>query len=260
MPEDIRLPTNMMTHPKFRKLKRQLGAEGCLAWIALLCWIAENKPDGNLSGLSSEDLEMVVDWAGSKSLVKALAELKLLDGKPGSFRAHQWKEHQPYVTGRPERIAKARKAANAMWDRKRRNREAQPRTEKQGQTLSEFMPVACSEHAARTQDACTGNPRSTAPSPPFTSTPLTAQKQIVAAAFQAIGHEEPFGQARFQEKWIRNFKERAPDEWLTIVMERTIQECQAEKIRVPKPFYTAKRSAEDRDDVEFKNAHRRTPL
>src|SRR5713226_5868950 len=249
MPDDIRLQTTILRHYKFRKLRQQLGDEGFIGWLSFTFWVADNRPDGDLTGLVEADIEMIAEWRGKAgSLASVLLSLRLLDGEAGRFQVHEWAEHQPYIADRPERIAKARRAARVRWKRPRPMRG------------TEFMLLASSEHTTGIPDACAEQGNSTAPAPPFTSIPLTSQKQVAAAAFEAIGHEEPFGQVRFQEKWIRNFESRAPGEWLTIVMERTIQECQNEKIPVPKPFFSAKRGVEGRDDVEFKNAHRGTPL
>jgi hypothetical protein len=84
------------------------------------------------------------------------------------------------------------------------------------------------------------------------------EERISAAAYLAIGFEKPFGQPKFQNIWIRKFKERG--EWLTATMEETIQECQQKNIGIPPQFYDSKRDVETRENAEFYKKYRRAPL
>jgi hypothetical protein len=82
------------------------------------------------------------------------------------------------------------------------------------------------------------------------------QRKIAAAAFAAIGFDlGPFGQPAFQEVWTRRFKGKTGD-WLTQVMEETIQECQQRSIGVPPQFYTAKHSIEQEENTQFNHKHK----
>lgn len=115
MAEDIRILTTMAHHPKLQRLNRKLGGNGCWHFIKLLLWVADNKPDGNLEGVSDEDLELATGWSGPVSLIVSLREFHLLDGGPGSSAVHDWDVHQPWVVTRAERVKIARAAASARW-------------------------------------------------------------------------------------------------------------------------------------------------
>jgi hypothetical protein len=45
---DIRLDASFLWHPKIIKLRRRLGGDGFLAWIALLAFCAQYHTDGRL--------------------------------------------------------------------------------------------------------------------------------------------------------------------------------------------------------------------
>ncbi len=114
--DDIRISTALPHHPKMKRLEQKLGAAGFSAFVKLLCWVGDNRPDGNLRGLNDEDLELAVNWIGSKSLVKVLVDVGFIDGKVKRRLIHDWTTHQPYVATRPQRIEKARAAAIARWE------------------------------------------------------------------------------------------------------------------------------------------------
>jgi hypothetical protein len=71
-----------------------------------------------------------------------------------------------------------------------------------------------------------------------------------AAAFSSIGFDNPFGQPDFQDVWLRRFTSRN-GEYLTAVMESTIQECYQKKIGIPPQFFEAKHDVEKREQIEF---------
>jgi hypothetical protein len=71
-----------------------------------------------------------------------------------------------------------------------------------------------------------------------------------AAAFSSIGFDNPFGHPDFQAVWLRRFASRN-GEYLTAVMESTIQECYREKIGIPPQFFEAKHDVEKREQIEF---------
>jgi hypothetical protein len=85
-------------------------------------------------------------------------------------------------------------------------------------------------------------------------------EEETAAAFTAIGFDlGPFGQTAFQKVWVRKHRHHT-GEWLTAVMEETIQECQREGIGIPPPFYSAKHRIEAEENAQFAAKYRRTPL
>jgi hypothetical protein len=109
MTVDARINVELRSHPKTKKLRRLLGAEGVLSLIWLIAWTAANHPDGDLAGMTGEDIELAIDWPGDPgALITALTAVRFLDGEEGSFRMHDWDEHNPWAAGSPARALKAR--------------------------------------------------------------------------------------------------------------------------------------------------------
>ena len=106
---DARLSINLPSHPKTKKLIRRLGDGAAWKLVCLFLWVAGNRPDGDLSGLTSEDIELCVDWAGEPdAFVKALSAVGFLDGEEGAYTIHDWTEHNAWAAGSDLRSAKAR--------------------------------------------------------------------------------------------------------------------------------------------------------
>jgi hypothetical protein len=116
MADDARLSTALPRHPKTVKLKRRLAGDGCWSLVCLFLWVADNRCDGNLDGLSTEDIEIASDWSGEPSVfVAALSEVGFLDGDEGKFSIHDWAEHNPYAASKGMRVEAARNAARKRW-------------------------------------------------------------------------------------------------------------------------------------------------
>jgi hypothetical protein len=116
MADDARISTALPRHPKTVKLQRRLGPAGCWSLVCLLLWVADNRSNGDLSGLTAEDIEIAAGWSGTEgALVRTLAEVKFLDGEEGSYTIHDWPEHNPYVASRQQRVEAARAAVQARW-------------------------------------------------------------------------------------------------------------------------------------------------
>ncbi|MEB3098818.1 hypothetical protein VCS63_23480 [Achromobacter sp. D10] len=112
MATDARLAVGLATHPKTKKLVRRLGGEGAWRLVCLFLWCAANRPNGNLAGLSDEDIELAVDWTGGEGeLVATLCDVGFLDGDEFRRTLHDWEEHNPWVAGSEARSDKARWAA-----------------------------------------------------------------------------------------------------------------------------------------------------
>lgn len=106
---DTRISTAFPSHPKTKKLLRRLGPSGAWALVCLFLWVASNRSDGDLSGMSDEDIELAVNWGGAEgALVSELANLRFLDGEAGARVIHDWAEHNPWAVGAGMRSAKAR--------------------------------------------------------------------------------------------------------------------------------------------------------
>lgn len=119
MNTDIRLSTEFFRHPKTLKLKRRLGLEGIISLQQLWVWVAQNRPDGNLTGLDSEDIVLAACWEGEEvAFVQTLIDLRWLDVLgDGSLCLHNWRTRQEYASKSEERKEKARKAADARWSK-----------------------------------------------------------------------------------------------------------------------------------------------
>lgn len=109
---DARLSVLLPSHPKTKKLIRRLGKAGAWDLVRLFLWVASNRSDGDLSGLSDEDLELSIDFDGEEgSFISALVEVGFIDGDAGARKVHDWQEHNPWAAGADARSEKSRWAA-----------------------------------------------------------------------------------------------------------------------------------------------------
>lgn len=109
MVADARISTGLPGHPKTKKLIKRLGSGAAWNLVCLFLWAADNRSDGDLSGLSDEDIELCVDWSGQDgAFVGALRDVGFVDGAEGELQIHDWMEHNPWAAGAEMRSAKAR--------------------------------------------------------------------------------------------------------------------------------------------------------
>ena len=112
MATDARISTALPSHHKTKKLSRRLGAAGPLGCIYLFLWVATHRSDGDLTGMTDEDIELAIDWTGDDgAFVAAMMDVGFLDGEPGARRVHDWAEHNPWAAGAEARSEKSRWAA-----------------------------------------------------------------------------------------------------------------------------------------------------
>lgn len=107
---DARISTALPSHPKTKKLMRRLGG-ACGGWylVRLFLWVAENRSNGDLSGMTDEDIELAVDFDGEEgALISALCDVGFIDGEQGERVIHDWEEHNPWAAGADARSLKAR--------------------------------------------------------------------------------------------------------------------------------------------------------
>lgn len=159
MNHDARISTSLAEHPKTVKLKRRLGGEACWSLVCLFLWAARNKPDGDLSGMPVEDIEIAAKWDGEAGkLYDALVSVRFLDESEDGRRVviHDWREHNPWAAGAKDRADKAKKAASARWD-------------------ATSMQGACGEHATSTIEQCPTTTTSPSPSPSQDQEPASPQ-------------------------------------------------------------------------------------
>ncbi|MAH47517.1 hypothetical protein CMI37_16980 [Candidatus Pacearchaeota archaeon] len=93
MPE-LMLCTSSRIHPKIRRLKNKLGAEGVLALYNLWCFCKEYRKDGHLTGMEDQDISEAADYEGdNETFVQVLVDLRLLDANGGVFAVHGWNKY-----------------------------------------------------------------------------------------------------------------------------------------------------------------------
>jgi len=106
---DARIAVGLPQHPKTKKLVKRLGQAAAWNLVCLILWAASNRSDGDLTGMSVEDIELAADWIGEDgAFVRALVDVKFLDDDDDGFVLHDWHEHNPWAAGAEMRSAKAR--------------------------------------------------------------------------------------------------------------------------------------------------------
>lgn len=106
---DIRVLVSLPDHPKTKRLIRRLGPGAGWFLIRLWLWARDNRPSGDLTGMTSEDIELAIDWNGENdAFVATLADVRLLEGEEGAYRLHDWADHNPWSTGSEMRSLKAK--------------------------------------------------------------------------------------------------------------------------------------------------------
>lgn len=168
---DARISTAFPQHHKTKKLARRLGAEGPLGCMYLFLWAAANRSDGNLFGMSDEDVELAIDWCGSTgAFVKAMVEVGFLDGDEGARTIHDWAEHNPWAAGAEARSEKARWAALCMRHGRSEAARQMPgyaeRLRQGGEERARSERGADCEQAGPEPSAQSGSAPSPLPSPP----------------------------------------------------------------------------------------------
>ena len=118
MNKDIRLLLDFKTHRKRKKLQNKLGAEGVLSLINLWLSVAEQRPDGILTGYDESDIEIDADWEGKPGeFVSELLEIGFLIKEDSVFKIYGWQEKQEWVCDSINRSGKARFSKLASMDK-----------------------------------------------------------------------------------------------------------------------------------------------
>ena len=98
MNSDFRVSVDFFAHHKTKKLKKRLGYEGVVALLQLWAYAARLRPDGDLSGMEEEDIELAADWCGEEgTLVPTLKSVGFLDEDEGGLRLHDWQENNAWA-------------------------------------------------------------------------------------------------------------------------------------------------------------------
>jgi hypothetical protein len=115
MREDFLVEASMVSNPKVLRLERRMG-DAAIAWlIKFWCFVRHHRSDGNLTGLSDEDIESSVGWGGPGSLLAILREFHFVDGPEGSSWAHDWFDRQPWAATEEFRSSAGKAGAAARW-------------------------------------------------------------------------------------------------------------------------------------------------
>jgi hypothetical protein len=119
--EDYRVRVGWRGHWKRELVHATCGADGVLAVSDLWEFCAQNKPDGDLSGMTDRQIAAAAGYRGDYGAwVDALCEAVLLEGEPGDRRVHDWRDHQPYAASAPARSKGAKAANHAKMVQKKR--------------------------------------------------------------------------------------------------------------------------------------------
>lgn len=129
MNKDIRLSVDFWSHPKTIKTAKKLGLDGIRSLQILWCWVAKNRPDGILTNMDSEDIEIASDWRGEENVffnaclgvwIDECSEHASSNASSNAqnnrvYKIHGWEQHQGWAMHAKERSEKAKKAAEARW-------------------------------------------------------------------------------------------------------------------------------------------------
>ncbi len=96
MNSDIRLSVGFWQHPKTKKTVKRLGLEGIRSLQTLWLWAAVNRPDGMLTGMDWEDIELAADWHGEERAFFDLCLGMWLDQTENVPALHNWQKHNPW--------------------------------------------------------------------------------------------------------------------------------------------------------------------
>lgn len=113
MNKDFGISIDFFDHPKTRKLISRLGGyQGAVCLVKLWSFTAMSRPDGVLSNMSEEDVEIAAWWEGEPGVfVKTLLEVGFLDRHDdGRLAVHDWDEYNGPSAHASERSRKVRYA------------------------------------------------------------------------------------------------------------------------------------------------------
>lgn len=118
MNTDFRISVSLPSHPKAIKLMRRCGDIAFYNLVKFWAYVSQNKPNGILTGLDTDDIEIASGWSGQCSeFYQALLDLRFIDDIDGVLHVHDWKEHNGYACHAEQRSLKAKRAAEARWNK-----------------------------------------------------------------------------------------------------------------------------------------------
>lgn len=174
MNTDIRIAVSFLGHRKRKRLRMLLGAGSTDCLLDLWISTAMNHPSGVLSGMDEIDIALEAGWEGdAQKFVDAMLQSGFLERMDdGTYRLHDWEEHQAYVIKSPSRKAAAQDAARVRWEKDR-------------------MRKACGEHADGMQPALPDDANGNAPLPSPVPVPDPKPKRQKTPPTPASGGDLP---------------------------------------------------------------------
>lgn len=113
---DARISVSLPAHPKTKKLIRRGGQGAAWNLVCLFLWVSQNKPSGQLHGMSVEDIEIAAGWEGEEGkFVQMLSDVGFLDRDEDGHSVHDWEQHNPWACGSERRSENSRIAARKRW-------------------------------------------------------------------------------------------------------------------------------------------------
>jgi hypothetical protein len=95
MNTDFRVSVDFFSHHKTKKLKRRIGDAGILSLLQLWAYVAKIKPDGDISSMSVEDIEIAASWEGEEdAFVAAACEAGFIEKYESEYFLHDWVKNQ----------------------------------------------------------------------------------------------------------------------------------------------------------------------
>ena len=182
MNKDFRVSIALTDHPKTIKLMRRLGDRSFFNLMRLWGYVAVNKPNGQLSGVDVEDIEIAADWRGEPGLfVSTLLDLGFLDQGDLMLCVHDWMEHNEFAAYSKERSEKARQAARKRWTNDKGNKGDMLNDAKSNATS---INEQCEEHTPADAKIGSSNAPSPTPSPKPKPSPSPKKKNKYSLAFE----------------------------------------------------------------------------
>lgn len=161
MNTDIRLSVGFWHHPKTKKTVKRLGLEGIRSLQILWLWAAMNRPDGVLTGMDWEDIELAADWHGEEKVFFECCLGLWIDEDERGYTLHDWSDHNPWQAKADERSESARKAANARWANANTKNESQEKSQKNSHSKIDNNPDVLNAHneiySETSQEKCAQN-------------------------------------------------------------------------------------------------------
>lgn len=260
--QDARISIAFPSHPKTKKLQRRLGDSGPLACIYLILWTAANRSDGDLSGMTDEDIELAIDWRGDPgALIDSMAEVGFLEGEEGARAFHDWQDHNPWAAGAEARSEKSRWAALCRRHGRKEAARLMPDYAQRLLLADDSTATGSHEQGNGLPKPANGMrvaPKSPAPSP--SPSPIPSPSPSPRAEQKAPAEPADF-RAELFRRWkalpdagggaflVKLLKDHKPEQRVLEAVERTLEETRAD----PKAFVLGvlRKEAKAEDDYDL---------